>query len=217
MVVPGATQTVAPLSSLALFTPELLVHHEALAVVVGDGREIEAERGVALERDRGVVRQQVDLARLQRGEALLRGQRHVLDLLRIAEDRRRAARQTSTSRPTHLPWLSATAKPAMPVGTPQITAPRALMASRSLPAIAAPEARERPPVRRPRRTAGAWSPDRRGVLQAALRPQLVEAALDPQRRAPADVALEALAVVPTCLTSCRPTSRRRRAPCPCRA
>src|SRR5712671_3412466 len=46
------------------------------------------------------------------------------------------ARQTSTSRPTHLPWLSASAKPAVPVGTPQISAPRALTASRSLPAMA---------------------------------------------------------------------------------
>ena len=29
------------------------------------------------------------------------------------------ARQTSTSRPTHLPWLSASMKPAVPVPTPQ--------------------------------------------------------------------------------------------------
>ena len=46
------------------------------------------------------------------------------------------ARQTSTSRPTHLPWLSASMKPAVPWPTPQISAPRALMASRSLPAMA---------------------------------------------------------------------------------
>src|SRR6266550_3637691 len=46
------------------------------------------------------------------------------------------ARQTSTSRPTHLPWLSASMKPAVPVPTPQISAPRALTASRSLPAMA---------------------------------------------------------------------------------
>src|SRR5262249_4460383 len=51
------------------------------------------------------------------------------------------ARQTSTSSPTHLPWLSARAKPATPVGTPQITEPRALMASTSLPARAAVETR----------------------------------------------------------------------------
>ena len=48
------------------------------------------------------------------------------------------ARQTSTSRPVHLPWLSAGAKPATPVLTPQIRLPRALMASRSLPACAVP-------------------------------------------------------------------------------
>ena len=65
---------------------ELLGHHEALAVVVGDGREIEPQRGVARERDRRVVGQQVDFARLQRGEALLRGQPDILDLLGIAED-----------------------------------------------------------------------------------------------------------------------------------
>src|SRR6185436_407861 len=49
------------------------------------------------------------------------------------------ARQTSTSRPTHLPWLSATANPAVPVGTPQTSAPRDLIESRSLPARAVPE------------------------------------------------------------------------------
>src|SRR5882757_11300321 len=37
--------------------------------------------------------------------------------------------------------------------------------------------------------------DRRGVLQAALGPQLVEAALDLERRSHADVAVEAFAVV----------------------
>src|SRR5262249_35906239 len=51
------------------------------------------------------------------------------------------ARQTSTSSPTHLPWLSARAKPATPVGTPQISEPRDLMASTSLPARAAVETR----------------------------------------------------------------------------
>src|SRR6187455_1011102 len=106
------------------------------------------------------------------------------------------ARQTSTSRPTHLPWLSATAKPAMPVGTPQITAPRALMASRSLPAIAAPDARAAvSPTAAAIDRCFMASPDRRGILQTALRPKLVEAALDLERRALADIALEALAVV----------------------
>src|SRR6187399_675910 len=106
------------------------------------------------------------------------------------------ARQTSTSRPTHLPWLSATAKPAMPVGTPQITAPRALMASRSLPAIAAPDARATvSPTAAAIDTCFMVSPNGRSILQAALRPQLVEAALDLERRALADIALEALAIV----------------------
>src|SRR5436190_7607198 len=128
------------------------------------------------------------------------------------------ARQTSTSRPTHLPWLSATAKPAMPVGTPQITAPRALMPSRSLPAKAAPDAST---VARPNANASAVCfilppvflapslasgglasnrpnrllPDRRGILQAALGPQSVRATLDLERAAHADIAIEALAVV----------------------
>src|SRR5215475_11227691 len=41
--------------------------------------------------------------------------------------------------------------------------------------------------------------DRRGVLQAALGPQPVEPSLDLERRAHAEVALEALAVVPDLL------------------
>jgi hypothetical protein len=51
-------------------------------------QEVQAQRGVARERVRGVARQDVDLARLQRGEALLRGERHVLDLGASSEDRR---------------------------------------------------------------------------------------------------------------------------------
>ena len=46
------------------------------------------------------------------------------------------ARQMSTSRPVHLPWLSAAEKPETPVLTPQVTRPLALMASRVLPASA---------------------------------------------------------------------------------
>ena len=49
------------------------------------------------------------------------------------------ARQTSTDRPFHLPWLSASMKPAVPMPTPQFSMPRALMASRSLPAMAVPD------------------------------------------------------------------------------
>ena len=66
-----------------------LAHHEALAVVVVDAGEVQAERGVARRGPGGVAGQHVDLARLQRGEAVLRGQRHELDLGRIVEDRRR--------------------------------------------------------------------------------------------------------------------------------
>src|SRR5262249_7760160 len=42
-------------------------------------------------------------------------------------------------------------------------------------------------------------PDRRGVLQAALGPQIVQAAVDFQHRAGTDVALEAFAVIPDLL------------------
>ena len=64
-------------------------HHEALAVEVGDGDEIEPERGIARQGPGGVARQNVDLARLQRGKAVLGGQRYELDLGRIVEDRGR--------------------------------------------------------------------------------------------------------------------------------
>src|SRR5260221_7149843 len=46
------------------------------------------------------------------------------------------ALQTSTSRPTQLPWLSAAEKPARPVLTPQTTWSRCLIASSVLPACA---------------------------------------------------------------------------------
>ena len=63
------------------------------------------------------------------------------------------ALQTSTSSPVHLPWLSAAEKPARPVLTPQTSWPRALMASRVLPAwagraVMAPAATSAPKVRR---------------------------------------------------------------------
>ena len=67
---------------------ELLRHQEALAVVVVDAGEIEAERGVARQRPGRVADQHVDLARLHGGEALLGGERRVLHLVRVAEDRR---------------------------------------------------------------------------------------------------------------------------------
>src|SRR5262249_6556560 len=64
---------------------ELLRHHEALAVVVDDGREVEAEIGLARERRGRVAREHVDLAGLERREPVLAGGRHVLDLLGIAQ------------------------------------------------------------------------------------------------------------------------------------
>jgi len=67
---------------------ELLAHHEALAVEIIDTGEVEAERGVARAGPGGVAREHVDLARLQGGEAVLGGERHELDLLRIVENRR---------------------------------------------------------------------------------------------------------------------------------
>src|SRR5437764_3535529 len=140
------------------------------------------------------------------------------------------ARQTSTSSPTHLPWLSASMKPAVPVPTPQISVPRALMASRSLPAMALPDATiaitpavaaseylniiasrllplspslpsrgqasNRPNGRSIGRGGSAY---RWGVLQTALAPQLVQAALDLERAARADIALEGFAVIPALL------------------
>ena len=66
----------------------LLRHHEALAVVEIDAGHVEAERRVAHQRLCGVARQDVDLARLQRHEALLRRHRRVSDLGRVAEHRR---------------------------------------------------------------------------------------------------------------------------------
>ncbi len=86
MVVPGRTQTVAPLSSLALLIAELLRHHEALAVVVVDGHEVQAELGLTGQGAGRVAGQHVDLARLQGGETLLCGQGDILDLTGIAEN-----------------------------------------------------------------------------------------------------------------------------------
>ena len=86
MVVPGCDADRGAVQLLGALHAELLAHHEALAVIVIDGGEIEAERGVARQRDGRVARQDIDLARLQRGEALLGGRRHVFDLLRVAEE-----------------------------------------------------------------------------------------------------------------------------------
>src|SRR5262249_11886799 len=55
---------------------------------VVDADEVEAERGVAHDGPGGVAREDVHFARLQRGEALLRGERRVAHLVRVAEHRR---------------------------------------------------------------------------------------------------------------------------------
>ena len=67
---------------------ELLVHHEALAIVVVDAGEVEAEGGVARQGVGRGANQKIHFARLQGGEALLRGGRDELDLVGIAKDRR---------------------------------------------------------------------------------------------------------------------------------
>src|SRR5205085_768722 len=61
-------------------------HQETLAVIEHDRREIEAERSVTLQGIGRVVRQDIDLAGLQGGEALLGSQGHILDLVRGAKD-----------------------------------------------------------------------------------------------------------------------------------
>jgi hypothetical protein len=64
---------------------ELLRHQETLAVVVGDGREVEAQRSITRQRPGGVAREDVDFAGLQGREALLRIERHEVDFFRIAQ------------------------------------------------------------------------------------------------------------------------------------
>ena len=83
---------------------QLLADHEALAVIVVDAGEGDAERGVAGHRPGRVADQQVDFARLQRSEAVLGGKRDELDLARIVEDRRgdRAAIVDVEARPVTL-------------------------------------------------------------------------------------------------------------------
>ena len=68
---------------------EHLAHHKTLAVVIGDGGKIDAQRGVARHGPGGVAGQHIDLARLQRREAIGGSERHELDFGRVVEDRRR--------------------------------------------------------------------------------------------------------------------------------
>ena len=67
---------------------ERLFDHETLAVVIDHAGEHQAERGVARHGPGRVARQDVDVPRLQRGEALLGVETGIFDLGRIVEDRR---------------------------------------------------------------------------------------------------------------------------------
>jgi hypothetical protein len=67
---------------------ELLADHEALAVIIVDAREVQAERRVARHRPGGVADEHVHFAGLERREAVLGGQRHELHLGRVVEDGR---------------------------------------------------------------------------------------------------------------------------------
>ena len=62
---------------------------EPLAVVEKDPRKLDFQHHLTSEGPGGVAQQQVDPARLQRGEAGRGDQRHELDLVRITQDRRR--------------------------------------------------------------------------------------------------------------------------------
>src|SRR5262249_12127517 len=71
-------------------------------VVEIDADEVETEAGVARVGPGGVAREQVHLARLEIGEALLSRRRHVAHLGRVAEHRRRdGAAQVHVDAPPH--------------------------------------------------------------------------------------------------------------------
>src|SRR5260370_41398231 len=117
-------------------------------------------------------------------------------------------------RPTHLPWLCCSIKPAGPWPMPQTSAPRALMASRSLPACAVPTAPSRSAAAMPaamylltirffpswlplapgrppgvvvRRREGAFLGDRIGWRNGAGRPSLTDHLADQRRSRLRDV------------------------------
>jgi hypothetical protein len=116
---------------------QLLLHHEALAVVVVHADEIELEVGVAREGPGRVAGQHVDFARSQRGKAGLAGGRHELDLGGSPRTAAATARHTATSKPDQLPLASGSEKPVRPVVTPQFSSPRAFTSS-TVPAEAKP-------------------------------------------------------------------------------
>ena len=66
----------------------LLAHHEALAVVVVHGGEVEAERCIARHGPCGVAGEQIRFLGLERGEAVLGRERYEFHLGRIIKNRR---------------------------------------------------------------------------------------------------------------------------------
>jgi hypothetical protein len=82
---------------------ERLADHEALAVIVVDASEVETELRVAAHGPGRVARQDVDLAGLQRGEALLGRQRAELHSGASPKTAAATPRQRSTSIPDQSP------------------------------------------------------------------------------------------------------------------
>ena len=64
-------------------------HHEALAVVVVDGGEVDAEPGVTCQSERRIGGQEIDGAGLQRREVLNGIERNELGVTRVTQDRGR--------------------------------------------------------------------------------------------------------------------------------
>ena len=116
------------------------MHHEALAVVVVDADEVEAEAvsrvmvQVVLRDSRSTS---PDCSAVKRCCAV---SGMYCTLLASPNTAAATARQTSTSMPVHLPWVSGCEKPASAGVDAADQAPRALIASRSLPAYAVPAA-----------------------------------------------------------------------------
>ncbi len=138
MVVPACTQTAAPSSFERTVDAQRLLGHEALAVIVVDGREIEAERAVARACPGRVAREHVDLARLQRREALLGVERRVLDLGRVTQEGRshRPAQVDVEARPVVVRDRPRRTRAGPRRSTPHWTKPFALTASTVAPARA---------------------------------------------------------------------------------
>ncbi len=136
------------LEVLHLLDAEVLLHDKALAVVEIDRALAQAERDAAQIGLRRVAVEHVDLAGLQRGEAVLRGQRHVSAPWWRRRTRPPPARGNSRRRgPCSCPAKSGAENPAKPALTPQTSVPRCLTVS-SVPAAAADSvAASMPPAR----------------------------------------------------------------------